>query len=187
MKQTKLIAIGGSAGSLNVIIKLLPRLKPDFNIPLVIVLHRKKAINSSLAAIFSHKTPLNVKEVEDKDPILPGNVYLAPADYHLLIEKEGTFSLDASEKILFSRPSIDVTFETAAEAYRESLTCFLLSGANADGTRGLQKVREYGGTVVIQNPSTAEISFMPNHALANLDIDFVLDCNEMATFINKLD
>jgi two-component system chemotaxis response regulator CheB len=186
MKQIELVVIGGSAGSLDVIMKAVSKLKTDFNLPLVIVIHRKKTPGSSLAALFAHKTNVPVKEVDEKDPILTRYIYLAPADYHLLIENDRTFSIDSSEKVHYSRPSIDVTFQSAAETYKDKLACILVSGANADGTNGLRTVKNWGGITAVQNPDTAEVSFMPRNALTHVQIDHVLEAEEIPAFINNL-
>ena len=115
--------------------------------------------------MFSSRTKLKVKEVEDKDYILPGHVYIAPPDYHLLLEDENTFSLDASEKIYFSRPSIDVTFESVAEVFGAAVIGILLSGANADGAIGLSKIQQAGGFTIVQDPESAEVDYMPRQAI----------------------
>lgn len=180
------ILIGGSAGSLEVLFKLLPLLRADLPFPMALVLHRRNSADSSLSGLLGSKTLNPTQEVEDKDPITPGRIYLAPADYHLLIERDRSFSLDYSEKINFSRPSIDVTFESAAEVYGPGLVAILLSGANEDGTNGLTAVKRAGGTVVVQNPDTAQMPFMPHYALTHLPIDYVFDTIQMAGFINTL-
>jgi two-component system chemotaxis response regulator CheB len=105
----------------------------------------------------------------------PGVIYLAPADYHVLIERDHTITLDDSEKINFSRPSIDVTFESAAEIYGSSLLCMLLSGANADGVSGLQAARKKGAYIIVQDPATAEVSYMPRQAVENVSVDLLLN------------
>jgi len=181
----KLIVIGGSAGSLEVILQILPALNPNLNVPVIIVIHRRNSYKSLLATLLSTKTGLKVKEAEEKENILPGNIYLAPADYHLLIEKNFTFSLDLSEKVNYSRPSIDVTFECAAEAYGSNILCILLSGANSDGVEGLKTVKENGGIAAIQDPATAEVSFMPLQALQHVAIDHIFKVAEIAHFINN--
>ena len=130
-----IVLIGGSAGSLSRVLRLLPHITKELNITVVLIFHRKEAEDSTLKDILTYKSELNVKEVEDKDPILKHHIYIAPADYHLLLEKDLTFSLDISEKVNFSRPSIDVTFETAADAFGDSIIGLLLSGANADGCK----------------------------------------------------
>lgn len=142
----KLVVIGGSAGSLDALLKILPCVKSSFKPAIVLVLHRKAASDNILADLLSFKTPLPVKEIDDKDSILPGNVYIVPADYHVLFEADRTFALDDSEKINYSRPSIDVVFQSAAAVYGKHLVGILLSGANADGTEGMLSVMHHGGT-----------------------------------------
>lgn len=180
------LVIGGSAGSLEVLFKLLPLLRDDLPFPVGLVLHRRNSADSSLTGLLASKTLNPTREIEDKDPVLPGTIYLAPADYHLLIERDRTFSLDYSEKINFSRPSIDVTFESAAEVFGEGLVAILLSGANEDGTAGLTAVKKVHGTIVVQDPGTAQMPFMPHHAMTHSHVDHVLNLLEMATFINAL-
>lgn len=186
IKPTGLVVIGGSAGSLSVILSFLPRLDPLLDFPIVIVIHRKKTLDNSLSDLLSQKTLIPVKEIEEKDPILPGNIYIAPPDYHLLIEEEKIFSLDYSEKINFSRPGIDATFQTAAQVYKDKLVGILLSGANADGTEGLMSIRDVGGITAVQDPATAEVPFMPRNALEKLSIDYLLSIEGIAAFINSL-
>ena len=127
-----------------------------------------------------------VKEVEEKEEMLPATIYIAPPNYHLLIENDHTFSLDASEKVNFSRPSIDVTFESAAEVFKENIVCLLLSGANSDGSAGLKIVKEFGGAALVQDPDSAVVSFMPESAIANVEVDAVLKSSEMSEYINNL-
>lgn len=169
-----IVIIGGSAGSLSRVLRLLPHLTKKLNITVVLIFHRKEAEDSTLKDILSYKSELTVKEVEDKDPILKHHIYIAPADYHLLLEKDLTFSLDVSEKINFSRPSIDVTFESAADAFGESVIGLLLSGANADGVNGLQAIRDKGGRIAVQDPKSAEVPYMPQQAVDRLTIDLLL-------------
>ncbi|WP_353720411.1 chemotaxis protein CheB [Dyadobacter sp. 676] len=188
LKNTcELLLIGGSAGSLEVLFKLLPLLRAGLGFPVVLVLHRRNSADSSLSDLLASKTPNPTREVEDKDPVIPGTIYLAPADYHLLIEHERTFSLDYSEKIHFSRPSIDVTFESAAEVYGSRLVAILLSGANEDGSEGLAAVKQAGGITAVQNPDTAQMPFMPHYAMTHLHVDYVFDTIQMASFINELE
>ncbi|WP_128547028.1 chemotaxis protein CheB [Larkinella soli] len=182
----KAVVIGGSAGSIDVLMKLLPALRPDLSFSLLIVLHRRHSGESSLANLLSVKTVMPVREVEDKDPILPGQVYLAPADYHLLIEKNQYFSLDFSEKVNFSRPSLDVTFESAADAWGPEMVGILLSGANADGSDGLRAVKKAGGVIIAQKPETAQSAFMPQQAILSTPIDHVFDVVEIAEYINSI-
>lgn len=186
MEGYKVVLIGGSTGSIDVLLQLLPALRPPLSFALIIVLHRKNTADSALATLLSLKTTIPLKEVDDKDGIMPGNIYLAPADYHLLIEQNGTFSLDDSEKINYSRPSIDVTFESAADVYGSSLSGILLSGANSDGTNGLKAIKKAGGITVVQKPESAQVAYMPNQAILYAPIDFVLDIEELTAFTNSL-
>ncbi len=182
----RIVLIGGSTGSIEVLLELLPALQSPLPFALIIVLHRKNTADSTLATLLSLKTSIPFREVDDKDTLLPGIIYLAPADYHLLIERDGTFSLDDSEKINHSRPSIDVTFESAADVCGPSLVGILLSGANADGTNGLKAIKKAGGTLVVQRPDTAQVAFMPQQAISGAAIDFVFDVRELTTFVNSL-
>jgi two-component system, chemotaxis family, protein-glutamate methylesterase/glutaminase len=186
IKKTALIVIGGSAGSLDVLLQLLPAIGLEFSIPIIIVLHRKSSNDNLLADLLSSRTHLKVKEADEKEPVRPGHIYIAPADYHLLLEADRTFSLDYSEKVNYSRPSIDVVFHSAAEVYGPSLVCFLLSGANSDGTEGFRTVQEKGGTTIAQDPDTAEVDYMPRNAILQHCADKVLTREEMAAYINSL-
>lgn len=184
--QFDIVIIGGSAGSLQVLMKILPQLKAASPYALVIVLHRKNTEDKTLEELIDLKSIMRVKEVEDKVAILPGCIYVAPSDYHLLFEKETIISLDASEKINYSRPSIDVSFESAAESYGPRVLGIVLSGANADGTKGLQAIKQAGGLTIVQNPTTAEMPFMPKSALVNANPDCVFTIDEIIAFLNNL-
>ncbi|KQS41144.1 chemotaxis protein CheB [Pedobacter sp. Leaf194] len=182
----KALVIGGSAGSLDVLLELFPSLSENMSFPIILVTHRKSGNDALLTDLLTSRTRLKVNEAEEKDRLLPGNVYIAPADYHLLIEENETISLDYSEKVNYSRPSIDVTFQSAAEVYKDGLVCILLSGSNADGVEGLKTVKKLGGLVVVQNPKTAIIPYMPQQAVNEVRSAVVLDAGDMAAFINKL-
>ncbi len=184
-QKCKLLIIGGSAGSLEVILQVLPKLG-KLHVAMVLVMHRKNANDNILLDLLKSKTTSRVDEIEDKEPIETGCIYLAPPDYHLLFEKKGTCSLDYSEKVNYSRPSIDVAFESASLAYGPTLVCMLLSGANADGIEGLKKVKEMGGMIVVQNPETAMVPHMPQQAILKAPVDLILNIGEMAEFINSL-
>lgn len=186
MKHCEALIIGGSAGSLEVLLKVLPDLEVKLLFPIIIVLHRKSGQDNILVDLLASKTKLSVKELQEKEEISAGIIYIAPPNYHLLIENNKTFSLDASEKINFSRPSIDVAFESAAEIYGDQLVGLLLSGANSDGTAGLQKIKQNGGKAVVQNPKTSVVSIMPESALENVLVDAVLNAEEIASYINEL-
>lgn len=186
MKNCAALIIGGSAGSLDVLFKVLPAISTAITFPIIIVVHRKQGTDSLLSNLLATKTLLKVKEVEEKEKVLPGSVYIVPSDYHSLIEKDETFSLDYSEKVNYSRPSIDVTFQSAAEVYQDKLVCLLLSGSNADGVNGLITVKRFGGTTIVQDPRTAQVDYMPAQAILRAKIDEVLPIDEMADYINNL-
>ena len=180
------LIIGGSAGSLDVLLEIFPALRNDIRFPIILVVHRKASNESLLTDLLKSRTTLAVGEAEEKEFLIPGKVFIAPADYHMLIEEDRSISLDYSEKINYSRPSIDVTFQSAAEVFKEKLVCILLSGSNADGVEGLKIVNNYGGKVVIQNPNTAIMPYMPQQAVINVKPHVILDSHDMADYINKL-
>lgn len=186
MKGCKALIIGGSAGSLDVLLKVFPAIDQNITFPIVIILHRKKGADSLLADLLSTKTLLKVKEAEEKEKLLPGNIYIVPSDYHLLIERDLTFSLDSSEKVNYSRPSIDVTYNSAAEVYGDKLACLLLSGSNSDGVNGLIVVKKFGGETAAQDPTSAQVDYMPRQAILKANVDYVLKIEEMASYINLL-
>ncbi len=187
MKQdNKLIVNAGSAGSLQVVLAVLTAMGKDYPIPVLVVLHRNNTFESSLEELFASRTRLVIKEVEEKDAIQPGVVYISPADYHVLIEQDRTFSLDYSERVNYSRPSIDVTFRSAAEVYGSGLIALLLSGGNADGAEGMQWVRDGGGLTIVQDPQTAEVPYMPQQVLLRMTVDIVAPTEELPELIHSL-
>lgn len=186
VRRFRMVVIGGSAGSLDVVLSIVSQLPAHTEVTIVVVVHRKNAPESPLANLLAARTPLPVKEVEDKEPILPGTVYLAPADYHLLLEDKESFSLDCSEKIHYSRPSIDITFESAAEQFGPALVGVLLSGANADGAEGLLRIREGGGFTVVQDPKSAEIDFMPRAAIDHNAACAIVPAKELGPYLKAL-
>lgn len=187
LQKDKLLMIGGSAGSLAIVLQILPLFKRPMNIPVVIIFHRKQSEDTVLIDLLSSRTDYIVKEADDKEDINGGTIYVAPVDYHLLIEKKKTLSLDDSEKVNFCRPSIDVAFESAADVYGPNLICLLLSGANADGVAGLQAAKKAGGLVAVQDPLSAEVPFMPKAAVENVPVDFLLRGDNLELFIDLLE
>jgi len=181
----KIIVVGTSTGGLAALQVLLPGLSEEFPFPLVVVQHRSKAPGSRLCAFLQKSSRLPVREPEDKEPILPGHVYLAPSDYHLLVEK-GNFALSTEAPVYFARPSVDVLFEAAADAYGGQVVGVILTGANGDGARGLARVKAAGGLAVVQEPSTAQAREMPEAAIAATTVDRILPLREMAPFLNNL-
>jgi two-component system, chemotaxis family, protein-glutamate methylesterase/glutaminase len=184
--DTRYLAIGGSAGSLEVILNLVAHLPEHPNAVIIIVVHRKKDNDSILVDLIASRTKLPVREVEDQEEIKPNAIYLAPPDYHLLIERADLFSLDSSEKIHYSRPSIDVTFESVAEAFGNRAIGILLSGANADGASGLARIRQTGGYTIVQDPATADVGYMPQQALNLTPVDQVLPAQDIAELVPHL-
>lgn len=183
----KVVIIGGSAGSLNVLMQILPQLPAIKSFAIVIVVHRKSTDEQTFEELIELKSAVKVKQVEDKVPLLPGFIYVAPSNYHLLFEKNNTLSLDTSEKVNYSRPSIDVSFESAAEVFKNQLVGILLSGSNADGTNGLKVIQNEGGIIIVQNPESADMPFMPNNAIQNMTPDYVLNIQEILQFILSMD
>ena len=186
LQKDKLLMIGGSAGSLAIVLQILPLFKRPMNIPVVIIFNRKQS-EDTVIDLLSSRTDYIVKEADDKEDINGGTIYVAPVDYHLLIEKKKTLSLDDSEKVNFCRPSIDVAFESAADVYGPNLICLLLSGANADGVAGLQAAKKAGGLVAVQDPLSAEVPFMPKAAVENVPVDFLLRGDNLELFIDLLE
>jgi two-component system, chemotaxis family, protein-glutamate methylesterase/glutaminase len=184
--NNRLLAIGGSAGSLQVVLSLLAAIDGGFPMPVLVVLHRNGVFESSLEDLFATRTTMPIKEVEEKEQLNNGVVYICPADYHVLLEQDHSFSLDYSERINFSRPSIDVTFRSAADVYGSGLICLLLSGGNADGVEGMQCAQERGGLTVVQDPATAEVPYMPQQAVTRMKTDFVIPADQIPAFIRGL-
>lgn len=182
----RMIVIGGSAGSLAAIFKVLADLRLDFSTPVLFVVHRIHSADSRLQELLSVKTSLTVTEVEEKDVIEEGHMYICPADYHVLIEPDETFSLDVSEKINFSRPSIDVVFRSAADVFGPRLIAVLLSGANTDGASGMLQVQEKGGITIVQEPPDAQVSYMPEQAIRMLTPHHVVPAGKIGQLLNKL-
>ncbi|HEX9310352.1 MAG TPA: chemotaxis protein CheB [Gemmatimonadaceae bacterium] len=159
-----IVAVGTSWGGLSALTKLLGALPADFPVPIVVVQHRGKDSERLLSHLLQDATALTVCEIEDKDPLAPGTVHLAPANYHTMVER-GYLSLTIEEPVRFSRPSIDVTFASAADAYQSETIGVVLTGANEDGSRGLAQIVKQGGVALVQDPKTAEISTMPKSAI----------------------
>ena len=181
----KIVVIGASAGGLDALQALLPQLPKEFPWPLIIVQHRRKDSDTSLCAFLQGWSSLPVREPTDKETIMPSHVYLAPRDYHLLIE-QGSFALSTEAPVAFARPSINVLFESAADAYREDVIGVILTGTNTDGAQGLAKIKAYGGLAVVQEPATAASRRMPEATIAATPVDHILPLPEIAPFLVSL-
>lgn len=184
--ETNVLLIGGSAGSINVLLQVLPDIDEDISFPIVIILHRKSYPKSALTDLLETSTNMPVQEIDDKMKLEDGKIYLVPADYHLLFEDTRAISLDASEKVNYSRPSIDVTFQSAARIFGEKVTALLLSGANGDGVEGLISISQHQGNIFVQDPLTAEVDYMPRQAMEALPEATLLRPDQMAIYINEL-
>lgn len=163
--RARAVVMGGSAGAVEALTVILPALPESFPLPVMVVVHLPAETKSALAELFNRQCRLAVREAEDKEPICNGTVYFAPADYHLLVEADFRLSLSSEEPVLYSRPSIDVLFETAADAFGEGLIGIVLTGANSDGARGLKAVMDAGGIGLVQRPDLSRASAMPQAAL----------------------
>lgn len=181
-----LIIIGGSSGSLEALFCLLPELTTTPTRPIVLILHRHSTASLSLAELLNAKTSLHVKEADEKELLENGCIYLAPADYHLLFEEDGTISLDVSEKVHFCRPSIDVSFTSASIVYKERLIAILLSGANADGAAGMQSVKACGGFNIVQDPAEAQVAYMPEQAIHLSIPQKILKATEIGKYLQAM-
>lgn len=184
--RTEAIVIGASAGALEALSAVLPALPSQYALPVIVVVHVPPDKKSVLVELFRAKCRIKVQEAEDKEPLSGGTVYFAPPDYHLLVEKNKSLSLSSDEAVLFSRPSIDVLFESAADAYGPALTCIVLSGANQDGTNGAKAVAASGGTVIVQRPEQAFSRTMPESALAACPDAHALSLEEIAVYLQEV-
>ena len=184
-RDFRLVVIGCSLGGMKALTTILGELHATFPVPIAVVQHRYRTSNEGLPAYFRRHTHLKVVDADDKEWIRPGQVYLAPANYHLLVE-EGEFSLSVDEAVAFSRPSVDVLFESAADAYREAVIGVILTGANADGARGAARIKKNGGFVIVQDPNTAEAPEMPQAAIASTTVDRILPLDRIGPFLVEL-
>jgi two-component system chemotaxis response regulator CheB len=183
----KAIAIGASAGALEALSVILPSLSAYYGLPVFVVVHVPPDKGGILAELFRAKCSIKVREAEDKEPIGGGTAYFAPPDYHLLVETDKSLSLSNDEPVLYSRPSIDVLFESAADAYGPSLIAIVLTGANQDGAEGLKAVAEAGGTAIIQSPEEAYASAMPEAAIAKCPGARIMSLKEIAVYLQDVE
>ena len=186
-RQIDAIVIGTSAGGVEALLALLPALSPQLRAPVFVVLHLPSGQPSLLVEIFSPRCRRPVVEADDKLPIEPGTVYMAPPDYHMLIEPDGRIALSADSPVHFSRPSIDALFESAADAYGDRLLGVILTGGSADGSAGLEAVQRAGGATIVQHPDDAQVPVMVKAALARVRADFVLSLTGIAELVSRLD
>lgn len=180
------MVIGVSAGGFQALSTVLPRFHRTLPLPIFIVQHMSPASDSYLVEHLQNICRVEVKLAEDKETPQPAMVYLAPPDYHLLIEEDYSLALSLENRVNYSRPSIDVLFKSAAEVYRDALIGVIMTGANADGSKGLLKIKEYGGLTVVQAPETAEVATMPESAIAAVEVDYIVPLEKLGLFLNSV-
>ncbi|MET0656831.1 MAG: chemotaxis protein CheB [Steroidobacteraceae bacterium] len=186
ISKVEAVVIGGSAGSVEALSVLLPALTAESRVSVLIVIHLPRERPSMLIDLFTPRCALPVREAQDKDPVEPGSVYFAPPDYHLLVEEGRTLALSVDEPVNFSRPSIDVLFESAADVFGPRLMGVILTGANEDGAAGLKAIRRTGGMALVQEPSSAQVPFMPAAALKAVPDCQVLGLDQLAELFQTL-
>ncbi|MBU1564729.1 MAG: chemotaxis protein CheB [Proteobacteria bacterium] len=182
----KAIAIGGSAGSMDVLLRLFACLPKKFSLPIIVVCHLHPCDEGGLIEVFTRHAPLIVKEVADKELIQAGHIYFPPANYHLLVERDRTFALSIDAKVNYSRPSIDVFFESAAAVWGDELIGIILTGANKDGAAGIQVIKKHGGLTIAQDPREAAYPAMVQAAIDTGDVDQILCTEEICKFLQML-
>ena len=180
------IVIGTSSGGMNALKFLFSALPVDFNIPIIIVQHISPRSDNQWIKLLNNNSKLYLKEADEKEKIEHGKVYIAPPNYHLMIERNKTFSLTIDERVNYARPSIDVLFESAAEAYKTKLIGVVLTGSNNDGTKGIKRIKECGGLTIIQDPETAESSYMPASAIGSMQPDYILSLEDITELLIKI-
>ena len=184
--SVELIVIGTSLGGLSALTAILGKMPRSLGVPVVVVQHRSAGQDGTLASLLGRQSALVVLEAEDKMPLSPGHAYLAPPDYHLLIEARGLMALSTDAPVRSARPSIDVLFESAAHVYRDTVAGVVLTGASADGADGLRAIKNKGGLAVIEDPATAECATMPAAALAATPVAAVLPLHRIADYLTAL-
>ena len=185
-RSYEVIVIGCSMGGMAALEAVFSTLPAGFHVPIIVAQHRYRTSGEALPNFLRRHSKLNVVDAIDKQWIKPGHVYLAPADYHLLVDRGGELSLSIDAAVAHSRPSIDVLFESAADAYPGAVIGVVLTGANADGARGAKRIKDHGGFVVVQDPATAESPDMPKAAIAATRVDRILPLNRIGPFLVEL-
>ncbi|MDD5284242.1 MAG: chemotaxis protein CheB [Desulfuromonadaceae bacterium] len=186
VRRFKAVVIGVSSGGVSALKLLLGALPVDFPVPIMVVTHITPDSDDGLAVLLDTYCAIRVKEADEQETATAGTVYLAPANYHLLVERSGNLSFSIDPPVNFARPSVDVLFESAAEAYRTELIGVILTGAGSDGSRGLLKISNFGGLTIVQDPEDAEMDSMPRSALQLLKADHVVRLNEISHLLTRL-
>lgn len=178
----QIVAVGTSRGGFQALTVLLGGLPNDFPLPVAVVQHRSHEDSEDLAPLIRSYVRLPVIEVEDKEELKGGHIYVCPSNYHLLVER-GYFALSTDAPVTYARPSIDVLFESAADSYGEGVVGVLLTGMGRDGATGLTKIKERGGLAIVQDPKSAESQSMPEAAISSVAVDRVLPLGDIAPFL----
>ncbi|MDB6051890.1 MAG: cheB 2 [Pseudomonas sp.] len=181
------IVIGASAGGVEALLKVFSELPVVFLLPIIVVLHLPNERHSRLAEVFQQHLKMPVKEVDDKEVIVAGTLYFAAPGYHVSVENDLSLSLSLEDRVHHSRPSIDILFESASDAFGRRLAGVLLTGANADGAQGLAQIKRRGGFTIVQDPGTAQASIMPEAALALSAPDYILSLNNIGQMLVELE
>ncbi|HEX4550323.1 chemotaxis protein CheB [Pseudomonas sp.] len=187
LPRVEAIVVGASAGGVEALLTLLARLRRGYVLPIIVVLHLPEERRSQLAEVFARRLMLPVEEATDKRDIAPGTVYFATPGYHLSVEQDRSLSLSLEDRVHHSRPSIDYLFESAADAYGDTLAAVLLTGANHDGARGLAQVKRRGGLTIVQDPQDAQVATMPQAALKIQQPDHVLPIHGIGRLLVELE
>ena len=185
-KKYQAIVIGASAGGLYALSTILKPLPSDYPIPVVVVQHRSKDQRDLLEDVLQSKCKIKIKQADEKEKIRGATVYIAPPDYHLLIENDMTFSLSCDELVHYSRPSINVLFESAAVVYQDKLAGIILTGANNDGASGIAMIKKYGGLTIAQAPAEAQFPFMPDASIETKNVTHIWTLLEIQNFLLKI-
>jgi two-component system, chemotaxis family, protein-glutamate methylesterase/glutaminase len=185
-RKPEIIVIGGSAGALEPLLGIVGALPDELRAPVVVVLHMAPRQPSQVPDLLARVTKRTVREPDDKEPLVPGTIYIAPPNYHMLIERSGRIALSVDDPVNFSRPSIDVLFESAADAYGAGVVGLVLSGANHDGAQGLRRIADGGGIALVQAPACAEHDVMPRSALERVPSAHQLADEQIAAFLGGI-
>ncbi len=180
------VVIGVSAGGIHALKILFSNFPEKFSLPIIVVQHLSATSDSTWISLLNNDSRLNIKEADEKEEIEKGTVYIAPPNYHLMIENDRTLSLNIDEKVNYARPSIDVLFESAADVYGSRLIGVILTGSSSDGAKGLKKIKDGGGLVIVQDPATAEASYMPAAAIAEVKVDHILPLHGITDLLIEL-
>ena len=180
------VVIGVSAGGFRALSAVLPSLDRKLPLPVFIVQHMSPLTEPYLVEHLQNLCQVEVKLAEDKETPRPAVIYLAPPDYHLLVEEDYSLALSLENRVNYSRPSIDVLFESAAEVYLNSLIGVIMTGANADGTKGLMRIKECGGLTIVQAPETAEVDTMPESAIDSVEVDYIVPLDKLGEILNLM-